>query len=189
MQLFITMQFLNRIIVPLVLILGVVLFFRLTGSFVPVNTVASNISVKAQDNKPASATQQIPDTPSTISQIRQVSALDTAQLLNFVEQEVEVRGTPTHIEYTRPKSNPEETWACLFFNENGSADIFPGYTANQSPWDYMPYFKIIVKPYIMDRYSMSLLLNCNISCTGIIDYYIGAPVIILKFSDQIKITD
>jgi hypothetical protein len=83
-----------------------------------------------------------------------LSATDESnKLIKYIGKKVEVTGIVTHIEYTHPRVSPGEKWACLFFNDNGTEGLTTGYTANQSPWDYMPYFRAIVKPENMDKFA------------------------------------
>jgi hypothetical protein len=179
----------NRVLVPLVLVLAVVLTLRLFGVFTQKVTDNAISPVTKQESGEATAKQPSPVKSQPASSIPTVSALDTRTLLNNFGKETQVIGIPTHIEYTRPKSNPDQTWACIFFNNNSSEALSPGFSANQSPWDFLPYFRIIVKPGVMDNYAMSLLLNENITLKGTIDYYCGTPTIYLTSPEQITRTE
>ena len=176
----------NRVMVPLVLVLAVALTLRLTGAF-PTKVSDTAVPPAApQGNETATPKQLLPDKAQTAPAVPLISALDTGALLRNAGKEIQVTGVPTHIEYTRPQSNPGQTWACIFFNQNSSEALSPGFSANQSPWDFLPYFRIIVKPGVMDRYAMSLLLNENITLKGTVDYYRGTPAIYLTSPEQIS---
>ena len=93
-------------------------------------------------------------TQAPVEMVPALSAIsESSALLKYLGKKVDVSGVVTHIEYTSPRASPGEKWACIFFNENGAEGVAPGYTANQSPWDFMAYFRAIVKPENMDKLS------------------------------------
>lgn len=123
------------------------------ASAVPDTQFGQTHALSTSENKPI-AGMSIEFPALSVETIPSLSTMmESNELLKYRDKTVEITGVITHIEYTWPRSNPSDRWACLFYNTSSNEGLSPGYTANQSPWDYVPYFRAIIKQQYMYQFS------------------------------------
>ena len=179
----------------LMLLLAIILPWRL----MEMNKPATSAPAQAQSVKPAASTPAAPQpqapssTPSQAVQtpvvIPTLSATDTAALVKENGRQVRVTGKVTHIEWTEPQAHPNETWTLVFFNANPESDVASSSRNRTSPWDYTSYFRLIIKPAVADSLSVKLLKDKTVTASGLLDLYLGAPVIYIESASQVEVSD
>ncbi len=185
----------NKILVLVVILLAILLPLRLSGAFgrlsatpyqpPPKNSVPPALSSSAPPAASEASPDEKPYQPiDPYAAAPTLSALDSQVLLKYYGKDVKIEGQVTHIEYISLYYSPAEQWACIFFNTDGMTAVIPG-SYGGSPWDFASYFRIIVKPGIMDSTSIYSLVNENITVRGTLDLYRGSPVIYLDSPDNI----
>jgi len=165
------------------------------ATLTPKETTTYTLTAKNETRNVKATTKLVVNSPSVkitqLSTIPVLSALDSAELLKHLGQDVDITGKVTYTGRWRPVGQTY-VWTSIYFCQNVADAGFPGSVANGDPLDYTSYFRAIIQPQyynIFYDYSYELIVKPgdNVTVHGIIDVYKAAPAIFLKSARQLSV--